>query len=339
MSATKNKQQATEASDSKKGLKKSAKITLLVLSILFFLAAIITPIVVFATPRDDGGVQEEIVGDFVLRYDASAGCYDIVRYIGDDKEVTVPATINEKPIRNILKDAFNAEDRASNRNITSITIEEGVSSIGVNAFKGCEGITEIVLPESMISVGERAFEDSGLTKISVKDATTLKFAEDALAGADSLTVLSILGASEQLTSGSLDNISGTITDVELGSGVEVSDGAFDGLDSVTTLSVYNYSNLVVSQDAFNNSNIETLNIYWAEDVLTEDFMEKFSSLTKLTTVNLDSRINKINPRALSMFNTLSSLTMGDGTVIDVSSLPNLSSDVLKVYMSYHENIF
>ncbi|MBQ3158614.1 MAG: leucine-rich repeat protein, partial [Clostridia bacterium] len=305
----------------KKGMKKSAKITLLIFSIVFFLAAIITPIAIFAVPKDEDHYSEKTFGDFVLRYDSTEGFYDIVRYIGDSNDVTIPSKIDGKPVRYVLADAFNAEKRASNRNIESVTIEEGVSQIGASAFKGCENIKELVLPESMTTIGSKAFEGSGIEKLSIKDASTLTLLADSLDGATQLKVLSILGASDALKSGSLSNISGTITDVEIGNGVEVGADAFNGLDSIRTLSVYNYADLVVDENAFEGSKITTLNIYWAEDNLTKEFMSKFESLTTLTTVNLDSKIVKIMPEALSMFGRLSSLTMGDGTQIDISSLP------------------
>ena len=45
----------------------------------------------------------------------------------------------------------------SNSGITSITIPEGVTSIGSTAFKGCTNLKELVLPNSVKSAGKHAF--------------------------------------------------------------------------------------------------------------------------------------------------------------------------------------
>ncbi len=43
--------------------------------------------------------------------------------------------------------------------ITKIVIEDGVTSIGDNAFAVCENLTEIEIPESVTAIGESAFLD------------------------------------------------------------------------------------------------------------------------------------------------------------------------------------
>ena len=41
--------------------------------------------------------------------------------------------------------------------LTSITIPEGVTSIGSGAFRGCSGLTSVTIPNSVTSIGQRAF--------------------------------------------------------------------------------------------------------------------------------------------------------------------------------------
>ena len=56
--------------------------------------------------------------------------------------------------------------------LTSVSIPEGVSSIGINAFYRCNWITNITLPETVTSIGGRAFFWSGITSITFNSATT-----------------------------------------------------------------------------------------------------------------------------------------------------------------------
>ena len=92
--------------------------------------------------------------------------YDII----SPTEVRVEAG-NEKVFRNIVIPKFVKINRTQYRvtsigseafdgceNLTSITIPEGVTSIGVNAFRGCSSLTSINIPNSVISIERDAFE-------------------------------------------------------------------------------------------------------------------------------------------------------------------------------------
>ena len=57
--------------------------------------------------------------------------------------------------------------------LTSVTIGNGVTSIGSSAFRGCSGLTSITIPDSVTSIGYCAFyECSGLTSITIPDSVT-----------------------------------------------------------------------------------------------------------------------------------------------------------------------
>ena len=53
------------------------------------------------------------------------------------------------------------------KGLTSVVIPNSVTSIGDSAFSGCSGLTSVVIPKSVTSIGEAAFSD--VTKIIVEE--------------------------------------------------------------------------------------------------------------------------------------------------------------------------
>ena len=69
--------------------------------------------------------------------------------IGD---IVIPSTYNGLPITVIREEAFIGCD-----NITSVTISEGIKTIGFSAFSQCDNLRKVELPESLTSIGHNAF--------------------------------------------------------------------------------------------------------------------------------------------------------------------------------------
>ncbi|MBQ3071914.1 MAG: leucine-rich repeat protein, partial [Oscillospiraceae bacterium] len=68
-----------------------------------------------------------------------------------------------------------------------VTIPDGVTKIGVDAFKGCTGLTSIAIPDSVTKIGRRAFHNcAGLTSVVIPDSVT-EIGEDAFKGCAGLT--------------------------------------------------------------------------------------------------------------------------------------------------------
>lgn len=71
--------------------------------------------------------------------------------------------------------------------ITGVVIEEGITSIGNNSFRGCEELCEVSLPESLNGIGKYAFRDCvSLEKIVIPDGV-LAIQDSAFEGCEALS--------------------------------------------------------------------------------------------------------------------------------------------------------
>ena len=74
---------------------------------------------------------------------------------------------------NVIGIAMNAF--AGRTSLTSVTIGNGVTSIGASAFSRCSGLTSITIPNSVTSIGESAFSYcSGLTELYVAQYVAMR---------------------------------------------------------------------------------------------------------------------------------------------------------------------
>ena len=87
--------------------------------------------------------------------------------------------------RGAMKD-YSAEDPAPwsehMGKIATVSIADGITSIGANAFKGAMNLTSIRFPQSVTSIGDSAFEGTGLTGKVRVPATVSAIGNDAFKG-------------------------------------------------------------------------------------------------------------------------------------------------------------
>lgn len=82
------------------------------------------------------------------------------------KNTSISSCIINENTKIICSDAF-----YNCRGLTSVTIGNSVTSIGVRAFSGCSGLTSITIPDSVTSIGLGAFGNcSSLTSITIPDS-------------------------------------------------------------------------------------------------------------------------------------------------------------------------
>lgn len=95
-------------------------------------------------------------------YTVTNNTVTITGYTGSVGVVVIPDTIIGLPVTKIGDDAF-----FIHTNLTSITIPKSVTTIGAEAFMGCD-LTTVTIPNSVTNIAYHAFADCGrLTNITV----------------------------------------------------------------------------------------------------------------------------------------------------------------------------
>jgi hypothetical protein len=119
-----------------------------------------------AEGKDDAVSSENVQGlDFYLLYDGTYG----VKAGGaiNAENIVIPPTYKQIKVTQILQNAFyNA------RNLKSIAIPEGITSIGSHSFYACSALTEAEIPGSVDYIGNGAFFGcDSLEAVRISDIT------------------------------------------------------------------------------------------------------------------------------------------------------------------------
>ena len=87
----------------------------------------------------------------------------------DLKDVIIPYSYHGIPIKEIGCDAFHSTD------IETVTIYASLRQINSHSFFCCYSLQKIIIPNSVIIIGKRAFHSSGLKKVIIEANSKLKF--------------------------------------------------------------------------------------------------------------------------------------------------------------------
>ena len=166
--------------------------------------------------------------------------------------------------------------------LTSVTIGNGVTSIGDRAFYDCTGLTSVTIPDSVTNIGEAAFYNcTGLTSITIPDGVT-SIDGYAFYGCVGLTSVTIPDSVTNIGEAAFYGCTG-LTSVTIGNGVtSIGRSAFRGCTGLTSITIPD-GVTSIGEKAFENcSGLTSITI---GNGVTSIGRSAFRGCTGLTTVN------------------------------------------------------
>ena len=169
--------------------------------------------------------------------------------------------------------------------ITSVTIEYGVTTIGYKAFYNCIFLVSAIIPDSVITIGDEAFHycDS-LTSVTIPDSVTT-IGDHAFGSCTSLTSMTI---PESVTT--------------------IGDYAFSFCDSLTSVTIPDSVTTIGNGAFYDCSSLVSAII---PDSVTTIGERAFFYCTSLTSVTIGDSVTTIGDYAFYYCTSLASVTIGD----------------------------
>ena len=196
--------------------------------------------------------------------------------------------------------------------IEKIIIEEGVTSIGLNAFGSFSALTSVSLPNSLTAIGKNAFREcSSLVSITIPDGVSS--IDGVFYGCTSLASVTLPSS---LTSfQSAFHSCTALTSITIPDGVTtISTGAFYNCTGLTTITIPNSVTSIESIAFMNCSSLASIAI---PDGVTTISSGVFEGCSSLALVTIPDGVKVMNDNAFSGCSSLASITIPEG----VTSIP------------------
>ena len=247
---------------------------------------------------DEQGVK------YTLRQDEDGSKYYLVTGHTDElsAEVEIPADLGGCPVRNIGESAFrNCES------LESITIPNSVTSIGANAFGNCGELATVKLSNKLVTIGEYAFSMCGrLSSITIPNSVT-SIENGAFRHCGSLSSITLPNKVTSISDATFEYCN-ALTFAKMGENVtSIGARAFQGCSSLTSIALPEALESI-GDNAFASSALVSIDVPNSVESIGSS---AFAS-SKLETAILGEGITEIAGSMFSDCRNLSSVTIPDG---------------------------
>lgn len=243
----------------------------------------------------------------------------INKYIGTSKNVVIPSKIDDLPVTSIKgivdETGYVQEGAFEGCDIQSVTIPEGVTGIGLYAFKDCKDLTQVAIPESLEILTYGAFCNCERLKSIDLSATKLT-ALLALTFYDcvSLKKIALPSGITSIGAKAFYNCS-SLLEIHLPEElVRMDDAAFSGCTALKTVTVNTKADLLsLSASAF--SNVPAL-----EKIIFEEGREQINGYAFFDTT---SSIEIVIPKSVKKFSPEPFFLRGPAKITFLGDCPEI----------------
>ena len=163
--------------------------------------------------------------------DNGDGTCTITGYTGSVAEVTIPGTIGGLTVTSITC----ANWPNTFAGCTSVTLPDGLTSIGESAFASCHNLTSVTIPNSVTNVGSDVFRDCGSLTNVVIGSRGGSIGKSMFFGCSALTSVTILTGVTNIGYAAFDGCS-SLTSITIPNSVtNIGSSAFAGCSNLTSV--------------------------------------------------------------------------------------------------------
>ena len=215
------------------------------------------------------------------------------------KRIDIPETVTQRGFTfNVMAIEENAFNFYSHNNITTVTVPEGVTTIGTNAFGSCERLTEISLPSTLANLGEHVFQSCpSLTTVTIAEGNTAYCVVDGVLYNKDKTTLIVYPAS---LSGASFTIPSTVTRID--------NCAFRDCKNLTSVTIEGNNVTNIDDYAFYNCKFSNVTIPAS---VTNIGISAFSKCT-MTSVDIPASVQNIGYGAFADCGNLTEIAVASG---------------------------
>ena len=269
-------------------------------------------------------------------YDVSVdGTYaEVIGYEGSETTVRIADTYNGLPVTNIYNYAFN------NDTITAVIIPDSVTSIGERAFAYCNSLTSVIIPDSVTSIGNSAFYNCYyLTSVIIPDSVN-SIGDYAFAYCDALTNVIIPDSVNSIGNSAFYDCD-RLTSVAIGNGVtSIGYSAFSSCDNLTFTTYENCQYLGTQDNPYfalikaTNANLSGYAVHKDTKVIANSAFSSCSRLTNIYITDMAAWCGISGLSNLMQCNTIEKKLYWNGALVTDLIIPETTTEI-KPYAFYN----